>query len=368
MAPWLRILALFGLLWGFLVAIGLLENAFRILGEGSVGGLFEGVTHPLAGLAVGVMATVLVQSSSVTTATIVALCGSGQLPLTLAVPMVMGANIGTTVTNTLVSLASVRRSVEFRRAFACATVHDVFNVCSVAILLPLELATGFLRRSAEWFSAQLHSLGSGGGTYQSPVKAAVKVGTRGVIDVLEGWGAQGTTLAVTLFAVALVLIFFCLAQITRNMRILLVARIEAALNEVLGRSGVLAIIVGVLITVAVQSSSITTSLLVPLCAAGVLRLENAYPITLGANLGTTVTAFMASLAAEGDVGLTIALVHLFFNVAGTIIFFPVPVLRRFPIRTARRLAMLAVANKFLLFLYIATIFVILPVLGILVYR
>ena len=73
MPPWARLLLLLGLLYGFLVAIGLMSTAFKILGEGHAGGLFEGVASPFAALAVGILATVLVQSSSVTTSTIVAL-------------------------------------------------------------------------------------------------------------------------------------------------------------------------------------------------------------------------------------------------------------------------------------------------------
>ena len=63
--------------------------------------------------------------------------------------MIMGANIGTTVTNTLVSLGSIRQSDEFKRAFAAATVHDFFNLLAMLILLPIELATGVLSSIAE---------------------------------------------------------------------------------------------------------------------------------------------------------------------------------------------------------------------------
>ncbi len=363
---WLRAALLLALLYGFLVAIGLMSSAFKILGEGHAGGLFAGVTNPFAALAVGILATVLVQSSSVTTSTIVALCGSGQLALETAVPMVMGANIGTTVTNTLVSIGSVRRSAEFRRAFACATVHDIFNFCSVAVLLPLELMTGFLHGAARTLT-DLVSFG-GGVTFKSPVKAAVKVGTRSVQGVIEETGLTGGALSIALLVVSLGLIFLCLKYITRNMRVLLVDRIEASLNSVLGRSGVLGMVVGMAITVSVQSSSITTSLLVPLCASGILTLQNAFPITLGANIGTTITALLASMAADSPLGLTVALVHLLFNLAGTLVFYPVPTLRNIPIRGARRLALLASNNKLWLLVYVVVAFVLLPGLGILLFE
>jgi solute carrier family 34 (sodium-dependent phosphate cotransporter) len=126
-------------LYVFLVGIGFLEAGIAAAGADFQARLMREVSHPLSGLCAGLLATVLVQSSSVSTATIVGMVGAGTLPVSLAVPMIMGANIGTTVTNTLASLGSIRRANEFRRAFAAATVHDFFNLMAVAILLPLEL-------------------------------------------------------------------------------------------------------------------------------------------------------------------------------------------------------------------------------------
>ncbi|MEI5617209.1 thymidylate synthase, partial [Streptomyces brasiliscabiei] len=87
----------------------------------------------------------LIQSSSTVTSIIVGLVAGG-LPVELAIPMIMGANIGTTVTNTLVSLGHVRYKDEFKRAFASATIHDFFNLLAVAIFLPLEMAFGILEK------------------------------------------------------------------------------------------------------------------------------------------------------------------------------------------------------------------------------
>lgn len=98
---WVRLVFALGLLYVFLVGVGLLEGGIRQFGEGFETQLLESVGNPLAGLFAGIAATVLVQSSSISTSTIVGLVGAGSLPVSLAVPMVMGANIGTTVTNTL---------------------------------------------------------------------------------------------------------------------------------------------------------------------------------------------------------------------------------------------------------------------------
>jgi sodium-dependent phosphate cotransporter len=366
---WWRLAVLLVLLYGFLTAIGLMEGAFKALGSGSTGGLFEGIENPFAALLVGVLATVLVQSSSVTTSTVVALVGAGQIGLEMAVPMVMGANIGTTVTNTLVSISSVRRSLEFRRAFACATVHDVFNIFSVVVLLPIELATGYLRTSATWLAEQLASSeATVDATFQSPIKAAVKAGARGIESQLASTGLHDAWLGWITLAAAIALIFFCLTRIMRVMRDLLSARIEASLNRALARSGLLGILIGTVLTIAVQSSSITTSMLVPLAGAGILSLQNAYPIVLGCNLGTTTTALLASLATTSQTALAIALVHLLFNLSGTVLFYGVPGLKQLPIGAAQRLAGAAYQNKLWLVFYALVVFVVIPLAGILLFK
>ena len=101
----------------------------------------------MVGLMIGVLGTVLVQSSSTFTSIIVAAIGGANLPISIAVPMLMGANIGTSVTNTLVAMTQVGDKKQFERAFSAATVHDCFNWCSVIVFLVLELATGFKNNS-----------------------------------------------------------------------------------------------------------------------------------------------------------------------------------------------------------------------------
>ncbi len=349
------------LLYLFLVGVKGLESGIKIFGADFTDRLFANVSHPLAGLAAGLLATTLVQSSSVTTSTIVGLVGSGTLPVGAAVPMIMGANIGTTITNTLVSIGHIRQGQEFRRAFAGATVHDFFNLLTVLVALPLELATGFLSTSA----ARLSSLLAGGVTVgeqaESPIKAAVAYPVDRLKDAIEGWtsAAAGTLL----LSMGVVLVFVALVFVTRNMKAVMAGRIEQSLNSMLDRgAGVGGILVGLVVTMAVQSSSITTSILVPMVGAGILSLKNAYPVTLGCNVGTTITALLASLAAESPDGLTIALVHTLFNVFGILVFYAIPVMRGIPIRLATGLGELAQRRKRWVLIYVVGVFIVLPLL------
>ncbi|WP_165491914.1 Na/Pi symporter [Egibacter rhizosphaerae] len=362
----LRLLLLVALLYLFLLAVDTLGNGIAGFGEGFTDQLFRGIGNPAVGLLVGVLATVLAQSSSVTTATLVGLVASGVVGVDEAVPVIMGANVGTTITNTLASLGSIRRTEEFRRAFTGATMHDVFNLASIVILLPVELLTGLLSRTAVFLSDFVGDAQTG--EFESPVRAVV-AGVGEQIEAGVNALAPGDLVAAgTLLVLGLGLIFGTLYSITRNMRVVMAGTAERWLNAVLGRAGTLAILIGIVLTVAVQSSSIATALLIPMIAAGVLRLDHAYPVTLGANLGTTVSALLAALAVPGIAGLQIALVHLAFNVVGLLLFWPIPPLRRIPLRAARWMGDQAVKRRSTVLAYVILLFYVVPFVGILVLR
>ena len=375
---WIRLGLFLLMLYCFLAAIELFGDAIEMVGHETAQDLFRGLRNPFAGLAVGILATVLVQSSSVTTSTVVAMVGApvvvagasgpDPLPLAYAVPMIMGANIGTSITNTLVAMGHVTRGHEFRRAFAGATVHDLFNLLTVLILFPLELATGYLQKSAEYLVALLPLQNAGGG-FKSPIKASVKWLAGNVESVLhDGLRIpEGPLLAATLFFVALVVVIASLVVITKNMKVLMADHIEEWLNRVLKRSGMLGLLIGVFMTMLVQSSSITTSLLVPMFGAGILTIEAGFPIMLGANIGTTITALLAA-SVTGPAGLTIALVHLLFNLSGTLLFLPLRFMRQIPIWLAEHLADLAVRNRIWVAVYVLGTFIVAPLLGILIWK
>merc|ERR1719335_1824006 len=139
------------ILYLFIISLGLMANSFRILGGKTSGRAFrdsELFDNPLAGLVTGILVTVLVQSSSTSTSIIITMTAGDLIETKNAIPMIMGANIGTSVTNTLVSLGCFNDKDQYRRAFAGATVHDCFNLLTVCCFLPIEAATGLLRHIA----------------------------------------------------------------------------------------------------------------------------------------------------------------------------------------------------------------------------
>ena len=343
-----RLLSAVGFLFVFLVGVNGLGEGFELLGQDIIESFFAATSNPFVGLIVGLLATTLVQSSSVTTAMVVGLVAAPENPLPLgnAIPMVMGANIGTTVTATLVSLAHLGRKDEFERAFPIAICHDIFNILTVMFLLPLELATGYLRTTA---TAMASLLGNRvvGVEYESPLSAAIDLGYAPLAWLAALMPLQGAQ-AVVLIGLSAGCIFGALFMLVQVLRSAVHSRVERMVNGVLQTSAIVSILVGVVATVMVQSSSITTSLLVPLGGAGLIALEQAFPVAIGANVGTTVTALIAALAVSGPnaaAGLQIALVHLLFNVSGMLLVYPFRVIRRVPLRMARSVTKLALRSR-----------------------
>ncbi|XP_074085779.1 sodium-dependent phosphate transport protein 2B-like [Macrotis lagotis] len=142
-----KLILLLGFLYLFVCSLDILSSAFQLVGGKMAGEIFRDgsvLNNPVAGLVIGVLVTVMVQSSSTSSSIIVSMVSSSLLTVKAAIPIIMGANIGTSVTNTVVALMQAGDRDEFRRAFAGATVHDFFNWLSVLVLLPVEVITSYL--------------------------------------------------------------------------------------------------------------------------------------------------------------------------------------------------------------------------------
>ena len=165
--------------------------------------------------------------------------------------------------------------------------------------------------------------------------------------------------------VALIIMFWALIMLVRILRSLMLNKLEILIQNYLFRNDVLGVIVGLLMTILVQSSSITTSLIVPLAGAGIVSLRQIFPYTLGANLGTTITAMLAAMATQNHVAVTVAFAHLWFNIYGMAVFYP---LKFIPIgltqivgeratRSKRNMAIFIVSYLALYFIPVVLIFI-----------
>ncbi|TEA29735.1 hypothetical protein DBR06_SOUSAS510347 [Sousa chinensis] len=449
-AGFLKACGLLGSLYLFICSLDILSSAFQLLGSKVAGDIFKDnvvLSNPVAGLVIGVLGTVLVQSSSTSSSIVVSMVASKLLTVRASVPVIMGVNVGTSVTSTLVSMAQSGDRDAFRRAFGGSAVHGVFNWLTALTLLPLESAAAPLERLSA-LALGAASLQPGG---RAPdiLKVLTRPLTRLIVqldaDVITGRGTGNATnsslikrwcgtevqttagnsstcaaatggpcparnssaaeeqlpsladLAVgfILLAASLLVLCACLALIVKLLSSTLRGRVGQAVSTVVNAggpwgggegggeearlrvtgspsadfpspfgwlSGYLAILVGAGLTFALQSSSVFTAAVVPLMGVRVISLERAYPLFLGSNIGTTTTALLAALASPSDMlisAVQVALIHFFFNLAGILLWYVVPVLR-LPIPLAKRFGDLTARYRWVAVAYLLLSFLLLP--------
>ena len=473
------------LVWIFLVMLSLMGNGFKLLGMKDSSKMFDIVDNPISALMIGILVTVLVQSSSTSTSIIISLVGADELSVKNAIPMIMGANIGTSVTNTIVSLGSYNNKENYKRAFAGATVHDIFNFLTVLVLLPIQWASNFLGEITWKLSKDKQPCEGDCEKWEGPIKKIVnpivsqiiqidkKVSkyiyqgycngycdydcsdekrdlitdifcnndncdiseyknnwksddmlkckrfpqyfsvdsssqsvnyeylyecpsdcnnaikwnttianyTTNIYDVcnsdwvsrpcdkpvlkgglLYDWNMTDEGAGILSVTVSVTILCICIYLLIRLLNYILRGRARRWLVNAIAFNKYFSIIIGALVTILVQSSSITTSTLVPLCAIDVITLEQMFPLTLGANIGTTITGLLASSVAVSNPAeaLQVALSHLLFNILGIIIWFPHPKIRNIPLKGARLLGEYSYKYKFFPFVYTGVVFFAIP--------
>jgi len=341
-----------GALLVFLFALDLMISSLQHLGSGAAETIILATSNPFTGLFIGLLITAILQSSSSTTAMIVALVASGSITLQSAVPIVMGANVGTTITSTIVSLGFITKKKEFRRAVAAGTYHDFFNILTVVVLFPLEYYYGFLSGLSQYVAStffsegpaviggDFHMMGLGLGTL---INSLVKAIDNGFILIMLSIG----------------LLFGSILFFRGMLSNLLGIKSQGRLQQLFFESPAKAFGWGLITTAAIRSSTVTTSLVVPLVAKKIVKLQAAVPFILGANVGTTLTAFLASFF-NSNAAISIAIAHILFNCIGVGLFFFVPVLKNIPVRLAEGLGELTLKYRLAGFLYLLLTFFFIP--------
>jgi solute carrier family 34 (sodium-dependent phosphate cotransporter) len=335
-------------LYFFLLSIQLIGHGFKALGGDAAKNFLKPTENPFLGLFIGILSTSLFQSSSTTTSIVVGLVAGGALSLNQAIPMVMGANIGTTVTNIIVSLGHIGRREDFLRAFSAALIHDSFNLLSVIIIFPLWFFTHYLDKSAIFLTSIFSE--SSGLSFNSPLKMATQAPAELISELLGGIGW-------IILVISLVLLFLSLRYMVVYMKILIMNRAEVVFEKTVFRTPWHGLLFGILLTALVQSSSVTTSLMVPLAAAGMISLNQLFPYVLGANFGTTVTAMLAAMTTGSPVAVSVAFSHMIFNVSGMLIFWRLKII---PISIAKFIANISAKNRLFAIIYVLLLFFLFP--------
>ena len=243
----------------FIVGMNFMSEALeKSAGEGMKRMLGRISNNRFSGVGIGAGVTAIIQSSSATSVMVIGLVNAGVMTLMQATPIIMGANIGTTITGVLVALK-----------------NDYFNML-MYLLAFAGVMMGFFKKEKIKIAGLLCS-GLG----------LIFVG----LNIMSSEQAFGNTLVKSMFQSVFSVIDFPL----------------------------LLILVGVIFTALIQSSSAATGVVITMVGTGVLSLDAALFIVLGANIGTCVTALLASVGANAN-SKRVALIHFTFNVIGTVIF------------------------------------------------
>ena len=347
-----RVLLLVLILFLFLVSLNMMSGGFKLLGKDIAEQIITITSNPFVGLFVGLLATALVQSSSTTTSMIVAIVASGALTLQNAVPMIMGANIGTSVTSTIVAIGHIPRKTEFQKAISSATVHDFFNLIVVAILFPVEYFTGALSSAGANLAGLIYTDGATSTKVFSILGVTVKPVAKALISVF------GSSAALVI-PISILFLFISLRGLSIMLKKILIGKSQHNLEKYVFGNSFKSLLWGTGLTAAVQSSSVTTSLIVPLVATDKISLRKAFPFLMGANIGTTVTALIASIS-QTEAALAVALCHLLFNMFGVLILFPISAIRNIPIWMSETLGRYAGQRRSIGIAYIIITFFLIP--------
>jgi sodium-dependent phosphate cotransporter len=274
------------------------------------------------------------------------------------------------VTGLIVSLGTMRIRRQFRRAYAAALLHAVPNIMTVMILFPIEWITSTIFQNGQGILANIAGRIAGSMGFDEVTKPTnpIKVITKPVVSLVESlteWVGGGASMvsSISLSVIGLLLLFLSLVFLVKNLKGAVLSRLEGLFSTVFFRNDFVAWLSGIFSTISVQSSSVTTSLMVPIVGAGAVKLKRAFPFMLGANIGTTVTGLIAALANPTSAAVTVAIAHVLFNCCDNLIWYP---LRKIPIRISKSYSALASRSKKWAFIFLAVVFVVLPAIGLIV--
>lgn len=336
----------------FLFSLDLMMFSLHQLGGSVIQMLLMATSNPYTGLFIGLLLSALFQNSSATTSMTVALVASGTLSLSAATPVIMGANIGTTITSVVVSLSFIDRKKEFRRAVTAGSYHAFFNILTAVILFPLEYNFHFLSGLSHFVAVHFFN--------EPTVGTAVE--NFSLLDSWTGISVQIISEVIgnpyLLFGIAIFLLLSSILFFRKIISHTMGVEPQGKINNIFS-SQYKSFVWGTFITAIIRSSTVTTSLVVPLAAKKIIKLRQSCAFILGANVGTTVTAFIVSTF-NSNAAIGIAIAHFLFNIIGVLLFFQTPYLKEIPYRLAAGLSQLTLRHRIAGFLFLLFTFFLIP--------
>ena len=334
-------------LYGFVLSLTGFKEAWALAFSAQSSGSFvqsildASLATPFTSLLSGIIITSLIQSSSATIALVVASVAAGAVTIGDSVFVLMGANIGTTITNTIVGLAHAHRRAEFDRLVPAILVDDLFKVLNVTIFFVIESLTGMLHRlslAIVDYLTHISAIGRLLEGFPDLIDLVTEPATGFLISLVTllpaGVGWQALLVGLGFFF----LLILSLSLMGEVLEIFLHDRSRKMVASVFGGK-LQAFAIGFGICWLLQSSSVAVSLILPLVGQLAVTLPTAYYYSLGAALATTCDpGQLLSYLKFGPIGLSAGMVHILLNVFGALLFLFVPGLNRLPIWLAERLS------------------------------
>ncbi|WP_018297272.1 Na/Pi symporter [Corynebacterium lubricantis] len=344
-----RIAAIVGAVLLLVLSVYLVAQGVNDVGQSSAQAIFDLAENPLVGLAVGLLVTAVVQSSSTTTALTVAAVATGVIGLETAIPIILGANIGTTVTPLIVSFSYAHNKEAFRIAHSTAAMHMWFNTIMVAIIFPIEAIFGVVRRLLPAVEIQGEAL------RLEPFTELVQF-----IPLHGGWS----------ILVGAVSLLISIRIIDSQLRHLLTPLAWIILGHSTHRSSLAGFGAGFLLTILIQASAATISAILPFATAKLSDARGYLSIILGANVGTTFLAVLTAYATPGDYPILasqVAFVHVAFNVVGALAVAVLRPLRKLIYKLADFSGRIAERSTLAAFTYMSFFYFVIPALVIAIF-
>lgn len=316
--------------------------------------------NPTVALFMGLLTTAIIQSSSTLTASLVALVAGNIIPLESAVFMVIGANIGTTVTSMMVSFGTISTPKAFRRGFMVASSHVIFNLLTAILFFSLEANGKVLSVSSRYLATYFSSWDAFGEGWRSLINFLILPVTNLVFSLVQ------MQPIVSLF-LGLILLFLTIYLLISIFKWIILGDESVKMIQKLLASPNISLASGIGLTAAIHSSSVTTSLSVLLASTQKISPKKLFPFIIGSNVGTTITALIAAIG-RSESAIALAICHFIFNLAGALFFYPFPRLRAFPMYIARWTANIAYKRVAFGFAYLIFLFYILPFLVIFLFE
>ncbi|KAK2552288.1 Sodium-dependent phosphate transport protein 2B [Acropora cervicornis] len=415
-----KVALLLGFLYFFICSIDLLSCGCRLLGGKTAGEAFASnkiLSNPVADLMIGFLATVLLQSSSTTTSIVVCMVATEILPVEQAVYMVMGANIGTSVTNTITTVSSALKRHEFHRAFERAVIHDIFNWLSVLMFLAWEVITGYLQHLTGKVIRVLH-LEQSKKTNQKLLKVITEPLTKLIIQIdqkiitnmavenctsktaktiaaknetihltcvlktvyeveekgsflFAGTPLSDTWVSLILVVVSIVMLCICLICVAQLLHSMLHGEMAKVIKKTINAdypglsrhlTDYLTSLVGSGMIMVVKSSSVLPSVLKPHIRVDAVTIKREFLFILVSKIGPTAAGILAALASSSNLNeaLQIAFCHLFFNISAITLWYHIPCLQQFAIYSAKTLGNKTADNWWFAVAYLIIVFFLLP--------